>query len=323
MSTPRRPLGTTGLEVFPLCLGGNVFGWSIDEAASFAVLDAYHAAGGNFIDSANIYSGWVPGNRGGESETIIGRWLASRGVRDEMVIATKVGMAAGDHEKGLSRSLIRTGIEGSLTRLGVEQVDLYYAHEDDEETPLESTMAAFDDLHREGLVGAVGASNYSANRFGAALSASDANRLVRYSVMQPWYNLVERDHYEGDLERRCLSEGVAVLPYFSLARGFLTGKYRPGLATGSSPRAEGVVESFMNPEGLSALDVLEGVAERHGATPAQIALAWLMSRPGVVGPIASATHPSQVHEICAAVYIDLGDGEIALLNGVVRPPAPG
>lgn len=321
MSQPRRPLGTTELEVFPLCLGGNVFGWSIDEAASFAVLDAYHAAGGNFIDSANIYSGWVPGNRGGESEAIIGRWLASRRVRDEMVIATKVGMGAGDHEKGLTRSLIRSGIEGSLTRLGVDRVDLYYAHEDDAQTPIESTMAAFDDLYREGLVDAVGASNYSANRFGAALAASDASRLVRYSVMQPWYNLVEREHYEGDLERRCLSEGVAVLPYFSLARGFLTGKYRPGLPTGSSPRAEGVVESFMNPEGLGALDVLERVAERRGATSAQIALAWLMARPGIVGPIASATSPSQVNEICAAVYIDLDEDEVALLDAVAGPTA--
>ncbi len=314
MSARRVPLAATNLEVSPLCLGGNVFGWSIGEAASFAVLDAYLAAGGNFIDTANIYSAWGPGNRGGESETIIGRWIASRGVRDEVVIATKVGMAGGDHAKGLTRALVRTGIEGSLKRLGVDRIDLFYAHEDDAETPLDETTAAFDELVREGLVGAVGASNYDATRFSAALAASDANHLTRYSVMQAWFNLAERDKYEGALERLCADEGIGVLSYFSLARGFLTGKYRPGQEAGASPRAEGVIERFMNPAGLAVLDVLDDVAERHGATPAQVSLAWLIARPSVVGPVASATTPEQVREIVKAIDLRLDGGSLARLD---------
>jgi aryl-alcohol dehydrogenase-like predicted oxidoreductase len=316
VSARRVRLGSTGLDVSPLCLGGNVFGWSIGEAASFAVLDAYLETGGNFIDTANIYSAWGPGNRGGESETIIGRWIASRGVRDEVVIATKVGMAGGDHAKGLSRALVRTGIEGSLKRLGVDRIDLFYAHEDDAETPLDETMAAFDELVRAGLVGALGASNYDAQQFGAALEVSGANGLARFEVMQAWFNLAERDKYEGALERLCADEGVGVLSYFSLARGFLTGKYRPGQPAGASPRARAVVESFMNPTGLAVLDVLDDVAARHAATPAQVSLAWLIARPSVVGPVASATTPEQVHEIVKAIDLRLDGESLARLDAV-------
>lgn len=315
MSAPRVPLGTTGVEVHPLCLGGNVFGWSIDEAASFSVLDAYLEAGGNFVDSANIYSAWAPGNRGGESETIIGRWLASRGMRDRMVIATKVGMEGGDYAKGLTADKIRRGVDDSLRRIGVERIDLYYAHEDDADTPLEETMEAFDALVREGKVAHLGASNYSAARLSEALAASDANGLARYAVLQPWFNLVERDKYDAALADLCDTEGIGVLPYFSLARGFLTGKYRPGGETGSSPRAAGVIESFMNAHGLAVLGAVDEVSTRHGATQAQVALAWLMGRPPLVGPIASATSPDQVREIVGAAAITLTDEDRRLLDG--------
>lgn len=321
MTPPRRPLGTTGLDVYPLCLGGNVFGWSIDEAASFAVLDTYRELGGNFVDTANIYSGWIPGNRGGESETIIGKWLSSRGLRDEIVVATKVGMEAGDFTKGLRRDQIRAGVEGSLARLGVEHIDLYYAHEDDAATPLRETMAAFDELIQEGLCGTIGASNYTAERLDAALAVSDQHQFVRYRVMQPWFNLIERDKYEGPLETRCAQERIGVLPYFSLARGFLTGKYRPGMSLGLSPRAGGVVESFMNPDGLRVLDAVDVVARRRGATPAQVALAWLMARPSVTAPIASATTPEQVREIMGAVDLSLDEEDITLLDATAGEAA--
>jgi len=302
----RRALGASGLEVSPLCLGGNVFGWAADEAASFAVLDAYIALGGNFIDTANIYSAWVPGNRGGESEVIIGRWLAARGRPDDLVIATKVGMAGGPlFPKGLTRAQIRDGAEQSLRRLGVERIDLFWAHEDDLETTFEETMGAFDELVREGLVGAVAASNIPAGRLAEALQVSDAAGVARYTAVQPHFNLLDRAGYAGDLEDLCRAEGLGVTPYFALARGFLAGKYRPGAPLPDTPRAPGVERDYMNERGWNMLAEVERVAEAHGATAAQVALAWLMARPGITSPIASATTPDQLRELAGAADVAL------------------
>jgi aryl-alcohol dehydrogenase-like predicted oxidoreductase len=318
-----RPLGRSGIHVHPLCLGSNVFGWSADERASFAVLDAYAAAGGNFIDSANVYSAWVAGNRGGESEGIIGRWLASRGVRDRMVVATKVGQAMPGQPAGLSADLVRRGVEASLSRLGIERIDLLYAHIDDPETPVEETLGAFDRLVREGLVRAIGASNFTAERLGASLDAAAREGLVRYEAVQPRYNLLDREAYEGPLEELCLREGLGVAPYYGVARGFLTGKYREGGPRPESPRAGGVLESYANPRGWAVLEAVERVAEVHGATPAQVALAWLMCRPSVTAPIASATSAEQVRELIGAAELSLEAGEIAELHAVGAPAATG
>ncbi len=312
--TDRREFGTTGLHVAPLCLGGNVFGWSADEEASFAVLDAYVAAGGNFIDSANIYSGWVPGNEGGESEAIIGRWLADRGRPDDLVIATKVGMAGGRFPKGLTRDHIRAGVEGSLERLGVERIDLYYAHEDDADTPLTETMAAFDELVREGLVSAVAASNYPAPRLAEALRVSDEGGFTRFGGLQPHFNLLDREGYAADAEGLCRDEGLGVAPYFALARGFLAGKYRPGAELPRTPRAAGVERDYLNDRGWRVLAEVESIAAAHDATPAQVSLAWLMARPGVTCPIASATGPEQVRELATAADITLSQDEYDRLD---------
>ena len=312
--TDLRPLGTTGLEVSPLCLGGNVFGWSIDEAASFAVLDAYLAAGGNFIDTANVYSGWVPGNVGGESETIIGRWIADRGVRDRVIVATKVGMGFGQFEKGLSADQVRRGAEGCLERLGIERIDLLYAHEDDEATPLAETMSAFDELVSEGLVAAIAASNYSASRLADALKASDAAGVARFGAFQPWFNLVDRDKFDDASMAICREADLGVAPYFALARGFLAGKYRPDGPTPATPRAAGIANDYLNERGWRVLDVVDQVAAVHGATPAQVSLAWLMMHPEVTAPIASATSPEQVAELAGAASISLSDNEFAALE---------
>jgi aryl-alcohol dehydrogenase-like predicted oxidoreductase len=320
----RRPLGRSGLRVTPLCLGGNVLGWSADEEASAAVLDAYVAAGGNAVDSANIYSAWGPGNVGGESETIIGRWLAGRSDRDDLVIATKVGMAGGPGQpKGLTRELILRGAEESLRRLRVDRIDLYYAHEDDPATPLEETLGAFDELVRQGLVRAIAASNYPAGRLAEALRVSEELGLARYEALQPRYNLVDRDGYEGDLEELCLAEGLGVATYFSLARGFLTGKYRPGRPLPDSPRAAGVARDYMDERGLAVLGMLDRVAQARDASPAQVALAWVMARPGVTCAIASATTPAQVGELMGATDLRLSEGEVAALAGAATPASTG
>jgi aryl-alcohol dehydrogenase (NADP+) len=300
--------------VHPLCLGGNVFGWSADEDASHAVLDAYVAAGGNFIDTANNYSGWVPGNRGGESESVLGRWIAARGGHDDLVLATKVGMAAGEMPKGLTRDHIRRGIEGSLARLGVDRVDLYYAHEDDEGTPLAETVAAFDELVREGLVGAVGASNYSAPRLAEALRVADEGGLARFAVLQPHLNLIDRDGFDAALAGVCRDGGLAVAPYFGLARGYLAGKYRPGAAVPDTPRAAGVLRDYSTPRAAAVLAAVDEVAAAHDATPAQVSLAWLMAVEGVAAALASATRPEQVRELVGAADLALSDGEVAALT---------
>jgi aryl-alcohol dehydrogenase-like predicted oxidoreductase len=310
----RRPFGRSGLQLSPFCLGGNVFGWSADEEASFAVLDAYVASGGNVIDSANVYSAWVDGNEGGESEAIIGRWLARRADRDDLVIATKVGMAGGAHPKGLTRDHVLRGAEGSLARLGVERIDLFYAHEDDEGTPLGETLAAFGELIDQGLVGTIAASNHSAARLAEALEISAREGLPRYEGLQPPYNLLDRNGYEGERQELCLREGLGVAAYFALARGFLSGKYRPGEPVPATPRAAGISRTYLNDRGWGILAAVDEVAEAHGASEAQVALAWVMARPGVTCAIASATSPDQVRELAGAVALELDDGDVARLE---------
>jgi len=315
----RREFGSTGLSVSPLCLGGNVFGWTCDEEASFAVLDAYVEAGGNFIDTATVYSTWVPGNVGGESEAIIGRWLKSRGRPDDLVIATKVGYPGDPHMRpGLDRENVRAGIEGSLARLGVDSVEVYYAHKDDEAITLEDALTNLDALKQEGLIHHLAASNYTPGRLAEALAVSDATGLARFEAFQPHFNLMERAEYQGDGEDICMREHLAVAPYFTLARGFLTGKYRPDEELPATPRAGGISQAYLNDRGWSVLEVLDEVAAAHDATLAQVSLAWLMRYPGVVCPIASATSPEQVHDIMGAVGLELTDDEFARLDAVGR-----
>jgi aryl-alcohol dehydrogenase-like predicted oxidoreductase len=292
----------TGLDVFDLCLGGNVFGWTADEAESFAVLDAYVEAGGNFVDSADSYSHFAPGNSGGESETIIGRWLAARGNRDEIVIATKVGKFPG--LEGTAPAIVRTAVEASLRRLGTDRIDLYYAHMDDEKTPLEETLGILDELVREGLVRHVAASNFTAPRLAEALAVSEREGLARYVALQPHYSLVERGSYEGELADLCVREGLACFPYWGLARGFLTGKYRTGGAPVDSPRASGA-SSYLNERGLAILAVLDEIAADRRTTVAAVALAWLRTRPGVLAPIASARTTAQLAGILPAATLEL------------------
>jgi aryl-alcohol dehydrogenase-like predicted oxidoreductase len=315
----RRPFGRTGLEISPLTLGGNVFGWSADEEASFAVMDAYVAGGGNVIDSANIYSWWAPGNHGGESETIVGRWLAGRDDRDDLVVVTKVGMKGGAGQpKGLTRDQILSGAEASLRRLGVERIDLYYAHEDDPDTPLEETLGAFDELVRQGLVRTIAASNYPAARLAEALIVSERTGLTRFEGLQPHFNLLDRDHLDPATQELCRSEGLGIASYFSLARGFLTGKYRPGRPHPDSPRAGGVAKDYVGDRGFAALEVLDGVAAAHGerTTIAQVALAWIMAQPGITSAVASATTTAQVEDLLGALELRLTDEEIAALDAL-------
>ena len=303
-------IGNTSLDVFPLCLGGNVFGWTSGEAESYAVLDAYADAGGNFVDTADVYAAWVPGNSGGESETILGRWMASRRNRARIVVATKVGKLAG--LTGLSAKTIRAAAEASLTRLGTDVIDLYYAHADDPSTPLEETLGAFDALVREGKVRAVAASNYSAARLAEALETSRRHGLARYEALQPFYNLLHRAEYEGELASLCLREGLSCLPYYALASGFLTGKYRPG-AYVESARAGGAWKE-LDARGLRVLAALAAVAAERRTTVAAVALAWLLAAgPAVVSPIASARTPAQLAELLPAVTLGLTADEARLL----------
>jgi aryl-alcohol dehydrogenase-like predicted oxidoreductase len=313
MTAPRRPLGRTSLQVSPICLGGNVFGWTIDEPTSFAVLDAFLEGGGNFIDTADVYSRWAPGNVGGESETILGRWMASRGCRDRVVIATKVGHEGMGPER-LRAAHVESSVDACLKRLGVETIDLLYAHQDDPGTPLDETLGAFDRVVRAGKARAIGASNCSAERLAEARAISAARGFARYDVLQPWYNAYDRGDFEGALQALCVREQIAVAPYFSLARGFFTGKYRPGQPPPKSARAEGVLSRYANERGFRLLSALESIARARSATPGQIALAWLLRRPAVVAPIASATSVAQARELLGAMTIELTDEELRALD---------
>lgn len=309
----KRRLGTTGFEVAPLALGGNVFGWTVDEPASFRLLDAFVAAGFNLIDTADSYSRWVPGHEGGESEAIIGRWIAQRGHHDDVVIATKVGSDMGLGHKCLRADYIVQAAELSLRRLQVDAIDLYQSHWDDDQTPFDETLEAYDRLVRQGKVKAIGASNLTAERLAQALAVSDAHGYPRYATLQPHYNLYERASFEGALEDLCLRENIGVITYFSLAAGFLTGKYRTEADFAKSARGPGM-KKFLNPRGFSILTALEGAARMHGATMAQMALAWLMHRASVTAPIASATSVAQLNELVAAARLRLDAETIKALD---------
>jgi aryl-alcohol dehydrogenase-like predicted oxidoreductase len=302
-----RKLGRSGLKVAALCLGGNTFGWTTDQDASEAVLDAYVEAGGNFIDTADVYSRWAPGNKGGESETVLGVWMAARRNRQAIIMATKVcgPMGPGPNDAGLSRQHIMQGVEASLRRLQTDYIDLYQAHWDDRETPLDETLRAFDDLVRQGKVRYLGASNYVAYRLTRALWESERKGYARYECLQPKYNLVFRDEYERELEPLCLEQNVGVIPYSSLGSGFLSGKYRRRETLPSTARAAGVQKAYMTERGFAVLAAVEKVATGVGVTPTQVAISWLAHRPGITAPIASATSKTQLQELVAGVELQL------------------
>ena len=313
-----RPLGRSGLLVAPLAFGGNVFGWTVDERTSFALLDAFVDAGFNLIDTADVYSRWVPGHAGGESETIIGRWLQASGKRSRIVLATKAGMEMGPGQSGLSRRYLRSAVEASLRRLQTDHIDLYQSHEDDPATPMEETLAAYAELIREGKVRAIGASNFSAARLALALATSKRLGLPRYESLQPQYNLYDRAAYEAELEPLCRAEGLGVIPYYGLAKGFLTGKYRSAADIGQSPRGAGV-KGYLNARGMRILAALDAEAAESRSTPAQVALAWQMARPGLTAPIASATSLAQWQEIKGAASLELSAAAIARLDAASAP----
>jgi aryl-alcohol dehydrogenase-like predicted oxidoreductase len=308
-----RPLGRSGLQVAPIALGGNVFGWTADEPTSFAVLDAFVDGGFNLIDTADVYSRWAPGHRGGESESVIGRWLKASGKRDRVLIATKVGKDMGDGRTGLSRRWIRQAVHDSLARLQTDRIDLYQSHDDDPSAPLEETLSTYAELIREGKVRAIGASNHSAPRLAEALAVSARMKLPRYESLQPLFNLYDRAAYEAELEPLCRAEGIGVINFFGLARGFLTGKYRSEADLAKSARGDGV-KGYLNPRGHAILAALDAVAAAHRATPAQVALAWQIARTGITAPIASATSVAQWQELAGAARLELGADDITQLD---------
>jgi aryl-alcohol dehydrogenase-like predicted oxidoreductase len=303
-----RPLGGSGLKTPRLVLGGNVFGFTVKGEEAFRILDRFAEAGGTMIDTADVYSKWVPGHVGGESETLIGEWLKRRGGQKGVLIATKVG-----YDAGLAAAEIARAAEGSLQRLGVEAIDLYYAHKDDAATPLAETLAAFDRLVKAGKVRAIGASNYGAARLAEALDISEREGLARYEVLQPEYNLMTREKFEGAPQRLCIARGLGVLPYYGLANGFLTGKYRSAADKGKSVRG-GRMEAYLNERGLGILAALDDVAAEAGATPAQVALAWLAAQPGVTAPIASATRLEQLEELLGVLTLELSGEQVERLS---------
>jgi aryl-alcohol dehydrogenase-like predicted oxidoreductase len=309
----KRKLGNSGLEVAPLALGGNVFGWTVSDEKAFPILDAFVSAGFNLIDTADIYPRWVPGNQGGESEEIIGNWLKRSGKRKEVIVATKVGMEMGDGKKGLSKDYILRSADDSLRRLQTDYIDLYQSHKDDPETPLEETLEAYDQLIKQGKVRAIGASNYSAARLAEALNVSKSNGLARYESLQPLYNLYDRAVYEDELEPLCIEEGIGVINFYSLAAGFLTGKYRSEDDLSKSARG-GTVKKYLNERGFGIVEALDQVAAQYNSTPAQIALAWLMARPGITAPIASATSVEQLNDLIEATKLELDQSAIDLLD---------
>lgn len=318
----QKHIGRTSLTVPPLILGGNVFGWNVNEAASFTLLDAAVTHGLNCIDTADIYSYWTPGNLGGESETIIGQWLKRRGRRDDIIIHTKGGApdAPGEFSGArLTASYLTKAVDASLRRLQTDYIDLYYVHYDDKVTPPEETLGAFQRLIEQGKIRAIGASNYEPDRLRQALAVADTQNLPRFACLQTLYNLYDRASYEAELEPLCAECGLGMMSYFSLASGFLTGKYRTEHdLTKSAARGEGV-KHYLTPRGLHILDALDGVAQRHNTTPAQIALAWLMAHPSVTAPIASATSLDQLEDLAAATRIKLEQDDIAQLNAASAP----
>ena len=310
----RRRLGNADIEIAPLVFGGNVLGWTADEPTSFDLLDAFVDAGFNAIDTADVYSRWVPGHRGGESETVIGNWLRRRGRSDDVVIITKVGMDMGDGRSGLKRDHIMRSVEESLSRLGRDHIDVYMAHRDDPDTPLDETLDAFSRLVDDGKVRALAASNYEGDRLRDAVAIGQGTGLHRYEALEPLYNLYDRAAYETDLAPVCDRHNMAVLPYYGLASGFLSGKYRTPGDAAKSPRGRAVVQKYLNDRGLRILAALDAVAARLGATPAQVALAWLIQQPTITAPIASATNLEQLVDITAAARLVLDEAALSMLD---------
>ena len=314
-----RPLGRSGLSTPPLVLGGNVFGWTASGEEAFRILDRFVAAGGRMIDTADVYSAWVPGHKGGESESLIGEWLRRRGAKGEVLIATKVGMLPGEGGEKLEPARIAAAAEASLRRLGVEEIDLYYAHQEDPKTPVEESLTAFDRLVREGKVRALGASNYKPENLRRALDFSDAQGIARYEVLQPEYHLMGRDTFEGELQQLCLEREVGVLPYYGLASGFLTGKYRSPADQKQSVRGDRMGK-FLNARGYAVLAALDDLAGETGTNPSTVALAWLAAQPGVTAPIASARTPTQLEDFIGALELELSREQIARLDEASRTP---
>jgi aryl-alcohol dehydrogenase-like predicted oxidoreductase len=310
----KRTLGHSGLSVAPLCFGGNVFGWTSNEKTSFDILDAFTGAGFNFVDTADVYTRWIEGNKGGESETIIGNWFARSGKRKDVVLATKCGMDMGADGKGLSKAHILKSVEGSLKRLQTDYIDLYQSHADDETVPQEETLAAYDTLVKSGKVRAIGASNFTAARLDSAVAVAQKNGLPVYASLQPEYNLYDREKFEAELAGVCQKHGIGVIGYYSLARGFLSGKYRSEADLGKSPRGGSVQKNYFNDRGWRILKALDEVADDAGANQTQVAIAWLIAQPLVTAPIASATSVAQLDDLMKAAQLNLGANALSKLN---------
>ncbi|MDM0105641.1 aldo/keto reductase [Variovorax sp. J22R24] len=316
-----RPLGRSGLQVSPLAFGGNVFGWTVDEALSFRLLDAWLDAGFNFVDTADVYSSWAPGHSGGESETIIGKWLRQTGKRNRVVLATKVGKPMGEGKKGLSPAYIREAVDASLKRLRTDHIDLYQSHDDDPETPFSDTAEAFAALIKAGKVRTIGASNFSAPRLAEALDVAEKQGLPRYESLQPLYNLYDRAVFEKELEPLCVERGIGVINFYALAAGFLTGKYRNEADAAKSARGVNTTKKYLNPRGLRILQALDAAGHAYGATPGQVAIAWQIARPSITAPIASATSVKQLDELIAAASLRLEPETIAALDAASEETA--
>lgn len=310
----KRPLGESGMTIAPLIFGGNVFGWTLDEQKSFEMLDTFVALGFNCIDTANSYSRWVPGNQGGESETIIGNWMRMRGNRDQIILITKVGSDMGQGKRDLSKSHIREQVTGSLKRLKTDYIDLYLTHHDDPDTPVSETLEAYNQLIQAGKVRAIGASNLSIERLSESLDFSRKQGMAAYQVLQPLYNLYDRESFETEMAAFCVSQGISVIPYYALASGFLSGKYRSQTDSAKSARGQGVTKKYLNDRGLRILEALDEASRRTGETPAVLSLAWLITKPGISAPIASATSIEQLRSLARAVQIKLSPDTVKLLD---------
>jgi aryl-alcohol dehydrogenase-like predicted oxidoreductase len=318
MSFPTHPLGQSPLMVSPLCFGGNVFGWTVDPSTSFALLDAWLGAGMNFVDTADVYSRWVPGHVGGESETLIGQWLQKSGKRKQLVLATKLGKDMGDGKVGLHPKYIKQAVDASLTRLQTDYIDLYQTHDDDLNIPLEDVLGTLGELIQAGKVRAIGASNYSAQRLAEALDCSDRHRLARFDSLQPLYNLYDRAVFEKELQPLCVARNVGVINFYALAAGFLTGKYRSEADVGKSLRGAKTTSLYLNPRGLRIVDALEQVAAQYKAQPSEVAIAWLLQQAGIAAPIASATSLAQLQSLVTAATLQLDAAALATLDAASR-----